>query len=199
MASSIHTIYRPLARSRRVEASVHAGMHKQLPSVPDTEDDQPPEEPVVSEEELEEDFEPPNPDVPEARNDNRRSLRMSLPPVPEFNHLEAAAVKTHPARSGSMATVKLQRRARLAEKLREIFEVSGIQEVNSGVFQGCNRSRVLLIIRCRDAMLAPQIRLSVLQYFILTIRLTGHPQYYRDTCISRTRIFASSHICRHGR
>lgn len=32
-------------------------------------------------------------------------------------------------RSGSMATVRMQRRTKLAEKLREIFELDGIEEV----------------------------------------------------------------------
>lgn len=86
----------------------------------------------MSEEEIEEDFEPMGSGTPDAKHDNRHSLRVSLPPLPELDSLETAASKTHPARSGSMATVKLQRRARLAEKLRQIFEVDGIQEVVAG-------------------------------------------------------------------
>lgn len=133
LASSIHTIYRPLARSRRDNVpAVRGSKHKKLASVSDVEDEQPPEEPILSEEEIEEDFEPMGSETLDSKRDNRHSLRMSLPPLPELDFLEAATSKTHPARSGSMATVKIQRRARLAEKLRQIFEVDGIQEVVAG-------------------------------------------------------------------
>jgi sterol 3beta-glucosyltransferase len=37
-----------------------------------------------------------------------------------------------PARSGTMATVRIQRRARLADKLKEVFELEGIEEVWAG-------------------------------------------------------------------
>ena len=37
------------------------------------------------------------------------------------------------ARTGSLNTIKLQRRTRLAEKLREVFELPGIEEVYAGM------------------------------------------------------------------
>jgi sterol 3beta-glucosyltransferase len=36
------------------------------------------------------------------------------------------------ARSGSVNTVRVKRRARLAEKLKEVFELSSIEEVQAG-------------------------------------------------------------------
>ena len=136
MASSIHTIYRPLARSKRDYMSVLRGSrNKKLPSVSDVENEQlPAEEPVMSEDEIEEDFEPMRPDTSDPKVDNS-GLQLSLPPPPTAtldSPQDTASVKTHPTRSGSMATVKLQRRARLAEKLREIFDLTGIEEVVAG-------------------------------------------------------------------
>lgn len=165
LASSIHTIYRPLARSRRENEPVRRGSKAtQLASVSDVEDEQPPEEPVMSEEEIEEDFEPMGSETADPKRGNRRSLRMSLPPLPELDSLEAAAMKQHPARSGSMATVKLQRRARLAEKLKEIFEVQGINEVVAGEPEEAVTTKWYMLnafVR-RNAMLALEVYMSVL-------------------------------------
>jgi sterol 3beta-glucosyltransferase len=129
MASSIHTIYRPLARSRRNKIPATRSKHRKLPSVSDAEDEPTPEEPVMSEEELEEDFEPMDRHAPDPKQ-GRLSPTMSLSLLPEL--ALGSASKSHPTRSGSMATVKLQRRARLAEKLKDVFDVQGIQEVIAG-------------------------------------------------------------------
>ncbi len=81
----------------------------------------------MSDEEIEEDFEPTKSNVSESPNERTRK-RLALPAL----DLHGISAKSHTSRSGSMATVKLQRRARLAEKLREIFEISGIEEVIAG-------------------------------------------------------------------
>lgn len=127
MASSIHTIYRPLARSRKEKLPQQRRKHRQVSSTSDADDDVM-EEPILSEEDIDEDFEPTS-----SRNAqrNKQSLHISLPPLPELDASELS-VKSHPARSGSMGTVKLQRRAKLAEKLREVFNVQGIEEVVAG-------------------------------------------------------------------
>ncbi|KAI0343992.1 hypothetical protein BDW22DRAFT_1355240 [Trametopsis cervina] len=132
LASSIHTIYRPLARSRRENAPGTKGTKDQkLPSVSDVEDEQVSEEPILSEEDAEEDFEPMESASFRSKHDNKRRLHLSLQPLAELSlsAQEDGTILTHPPRSGSMATVKVQRRARLAEKLREIFEVPNIEEV----------------------------------------------------------------------
>ena len=131
MASSIHTIYRPLARSRRDKAPSTRNKHKKQSSMSDIEDEPTAEEPVMSEEDLEEDFEPMAGRSPSNSKQGMDSLRMTLAPLPELSSPESL-LRSHPTRSGSMGTVKIQRRARLAEKLREVFDVPGIEEVVAG-------------------------------------------------------------------
>ena len=163
MASSIHTIYRPLARSRRGKVPVTRSKPRMLSSVSDAEEEPAPEEPVVSEEEGEDDFEPTEDRLtPEPKQDSY-SLRMTMSALPELDSLESTA-KSHPSRSGSMATVKLQRRARLAEKLREVFDVPGIQEVIAGKVTVVFAMMALLTeCCCRDALLAAQVHMCVLR------------------------------------
>ena len=105
--------------------------HKKQLSMSDIEDETAGEEPVISEEDLEEDFEPTAENRSPDPKQSNHSLVLSLAPLPELDSLEVAT-KAHPARSGSMGTVKIQRRARLAEKLREVFDVPGIEEVVAG-------------------------------------------------------------------
>lgn len=47
-------------------------------------------------------------------------------------HLTSSLTRIVPSRTGSMTTVRLQRRVGLAEKLREVFELDGIEEVRAG-------------------------------------------------------------------
>ncbi|TCD70641.1 Sterol 3-beta-glucosyltransferase [Steccherinum ochraceum] len=127
LASSIHTIYRPVARSRRKDRAARSRTEPQrMPSLSDAEDEPTPEEPVLSDEDIEEDFEPQSFDL--HQSSEGQSTSMTLPPLPELDPPERSSIKPVPARSGSMATVKIQRRARLAEKLRDIFELKGISE-----------------------------------------------------------------------
>ncbi|KAI0095265.1 glycosyltransferase family 1 protein [Irpex rosettiformis] len=129
LASSIHTIYRPLARSRRDNTGTKSTKARKLASVSDVEDEPVQEEPIMSEEDVEEDFEP---IAESSKRDSRRNLHLSLPPPPDLalnQSQEARSHPPHPPRSGSMATVKLKRRTKLAEKLKEIFELADIQEV----------------------------------------------------------------------
>lgn len=131
MASSIHTIYRPLARSRRDKAPTTRSKHRHPSGISDIEDEPIVEEPVMSEEDLEEDFEPSAEQQMSDSKQDKHSLRISLATLPELSTLESPT-RSHPSRSGSMGTVKIQRRARLAEKLREVFDVQGIEEVIAG-------------------------------------------------------------------
>lgn len=99
-----------------------------LPTVADTEDIPRTEEPesVMSDEELE-DFESPHPARPTFGH--KHNVSNSVSSISDVDGLSS-----HPqsARSGSMSTVKVKRRARLAEKLRDVFELNGINEVISG-------------------------------------------------------------------
>lgn len=101
-----------------------------MASLSDIEDEPTPEEHVLSDEDIEEDFEPSS----HSRKHEGHRMSLTLPPLPELDQ-PAGSVhvpKQPPTRSGSMATVKVQRRARLAEKLRDIFELPGISEVIAG-------------------------------------------------------------------
>lgn len=147
LASSIHTIYRPLARSRRDNTAAKGGKTAKLPSVSDVEDERVHEEPILSEEDAE-DFEPMSSIVEGSHRDNRKHLHVSVPGPSELaldQSQEARPHPIHPPRSGSMATVKLKRRTKLAEKLKEIFELDDIQEVVAGTLHPFLWRDVLLI------------------------------------------------------
>jgi len=121
LSSSIHTIHRPLARSHRINIPISSKSSSKQP--PPFED--PLEDISASDEDLENDFEEtsqlPN-DVP-----LQQAADATVPSDKEspFNAMRD--------RAGSMATVRLHRRARLAEKLKEIYELDDIREVWAGV------------------------------------------------------------------
>lgn len=138
LASSIHTIYRPIARSRRQD-SVHfdasgqaKGKGKALASIEASDDEDPDS---VSDDG--EDFETTPIDT----------ISASGYPPHEEDAIAAAAKRALPGsveglvqsrrlimtRSASLATVRIKRRARLAEKLREVFGLSDISEVVAGM------------------------------------------------------------------
>ncbi len=125
LSSSIHTIHRPVARIRKREQSL-AAQGKPEPFIP--------EEAGSDEEESyddeEEDFDL-NASIPGSRHgpsDSKRPLHHSI------THSEGSAPtpKGTLSRTPSLSTVRIQRRTRLAEKLKEVFEVPDIQEVISG-------------------------------------------------------------------
>lgn len=120
LASSIHAIHRPLARSRR----------RDIPRPKQRDDQHVAEEPesYLSDEEIEQDFE-------ETKSpDLRPPLTQQSKSVPPFGNHSITSSAVNPfkyanIRTGSMATIRLHRRARLAEKLRDVFELEGIKEV----------------------------------------------------------------------
>ncbi|KAH7927370.1 glycosyltransferase family 1 protein [Leucogyrophana mollusca] len=131
MASSIHAIYRPVARSRRTELPISGPGGKALPSPverpegsdADFDGSAPSEDDVDAE-----DFEAMTPRPPDTqRPDYGLSEPASQPPSTYrpgmFSRRRAAS------RAGSMTTVKIQRRTRLAQKLKEIYEIDAISEV----------------------------------------------------------------------
>ncbi|CAK5280074.1 unnamed protein product [Mycena citricolor] len=121
LASSIHTIY----RSQRSTAL--SGRRKGLPSYNQStlsEEEATSDTPDSSEEPDVEDFEPDTtPRPPYAERPLRLHERLQLS--------NSAPIPPSMLRTGSVATVKLQRRARLAQKLRQIFELDTIDEVVS--------------------------------------------------------------------
>ncbi|KAL0577594.1 Sterol 3-beta-glucosyltransferase [Marasmius crinis-equi] len=108
LASSIHTIHRPVARSMRM-GTAESRSRLGLPEV----DDEPSEETSQSDEE-----------TPDFEDEVATPLPVVKPQVNVFE-------RGHMSRTGSMATVRLQRRTKLATKLKEIFELEGIEEVRA--------------------------------------------------------------------
>ena len=161
LASSIHTIYRPLARSRRGKQRALSPLPRASKLGPVAEGDGTPrsEEVVVSDDELQDDFESPD-DTQEA------SFEGSQPELPsassESNGEERG--RQQPSRTGSMGTVKLQRRSRLAEKLRDVFELQGIHEVVAGTH----------IPLCHTLLLNPYV-VEMPCWLLRSIRLYPNP------------------------
>lgn len=55
------------------------------------------------------------------------------------------------SRTGSMATVRVQRRAKLADKLKDVFELAGIEEVRAG--EGIHSLHLKYLTLYRNALL----------------------------------------------
>ncbi|KAJ4476628.1 glycosyltransferase family 1 protein [Lentinula aciculospora] len=131
MASSIHTIYRPVARSRRMSLTSRSP----LPVPPLTPIEYSSDEIVQSDEEPDaDDFEETTPRAPETAEPPHlqlRSVSYMTQRQLSSSKLPDAVAMSRSTRSGSMATVRLQRRTKLAEKLRDIFELDGIEEVRA--------------------------------------------------------------------
>lgn len=126
LSSSIHTIHRPLARSQRINIPIPSTLsHKQTAFEEDTlEDALSPSD----EDELENDFEESSrpPDDALQRLNRGSEIAQAAPTTAPFNAMRE--------RTGSMATVRLHRRARLAEKLKEVYDLDDIKEVWAGMF-----------------------------------------------------------------
>ncbi|TFK57644.1 UDP-Glycosyltransferase/glycogen phosphorylase [Heliocybe sulcata] len=122
MTSSLHTIHRPIDRSRRVESTA---LRNVFTVSPEESDDDKEQEMAANSEPEDADFEVETPRVDQT--------------PPGFSSIVASSHKSirgraeghqsATARSGSMATVRLQRRARLADKLKDVFDLEGIEEV----------------------------------------------------------------------
>jgi sterol 3beta-glucosyltransferase len=132
MFSSIHTIHRPVARSKRhvLPPFFHAPAHAQGASG-----------------ETDEPGSPAAPDDDFEADGASASASAELPVDPQRSAHDALALIMDPAgaapggeaprrnaktHTGNMATVRMKRRAGLADKLRDVFELPGITEVIAG-------------------------------------------------------------------
>ncbi|KAF8649852.1 hypothetical protein AX16_005615 [Volvariella volvacea WC 439] len=122
LASSIHTIHRPLVRSRHF--NVPSGLSRSsYNDNTDTERDS--DNTAGSEGDIEdEDFETTPNRSSDVASQNTVTLSQST-----LAQQDNGTIRVHPTRTGSMATVRVSRRARLAEKLKDVFELDGIKEV----------------------------------------------------------------------
>ena len=127
LSSSIHTIHRPVARIRKREQSL-AAQGKPEPFIPEEADS----DEAESYDEEEEDFDRSAP-LPGSRpgpSDSKQPLHHSI----TFSEGSIPTPKGTLSRTPSLSTVRIQRRTRLAEKLKEVFEVPDIQEVVNGPY-----------------------------------------------------------------
>lgn len=122
LASSIHTIHRPVVQARSPVASKIFNLS-----------DPPTDEyfATLAEEGAEADFEP--------EHQGAAAELVPISPVHTITSIRSAGrrdgevdPRENQLRKPSMATVRLRRRARLAEKLREVFELKDIDEVVAG-------------------------------------------------------------------
>ena len=115
-----------MARSRRLSVKgPFSG--KQRTSSPVAEEEATSEDASISEDELEPDLEEDTPRPRHARPHHVRHQSLS-------QERDYPLSRPRPDRSGSLLTLKGHRKERLAEKLREIFELDGIHEVWAGTF-----------------------------------------------------------------
>ncbi|KAG1754997.1 glycosyltransferase family 1 protein [Suillus paluster] len=125
MASSIHAIYRPVARSRRTEASLSSRIA--LPSQAEGHEGSDGDLDVTSTSEEDadtEDFEATTP-----RPADVQEPQLTAPELPTAYRPGVLMRRKASSHAASITTVKVARRARLAEKLKEIFELDAIDEV----------------------------------------------------------------------
>jgi hypothetical protein len=125
-----------VARSRRLSLPPVPSASFTLHSAPVSEEPEP-EETLESEEDIEaEDFEEATPRPPDAERPAHLQQKAIAALLSQENgDMTTGSSRAAPSRSGSMATVRLQRRARLAEKLKEVFELEAIKEVWAGTSQ----------------------------------------------------------------
>ncbi|KAG2155467.1 glycosyltransferase family 1 protein [Suillus clintonianus] len=125
MASSIHAIYRPVARSRRTEASLSSRVALPSPEEGHEGSDGDLDVTGLSEEDADaEDFEAATP-----RPADTQKPALALQELPTAYRPGVVMRRRASSHAGSITTVKVGRRARLAEKLKEIFELDAIDEV----------------------------------------------------------------------
>lgn len=119
LSSSIHTIHRPLARSNRRNIPIPSKPPARRNEEDLLEDISP------SDDEIESDFEETSsPDAPSSQI--QQTGRMS----PKVSVSRNSLVLRE--RAGSIATIRLHRRSRLAEKLKEVYDLEDVREVWAG-------------------------------------------------------------------
>ncbi|KAG6885711.1 hypothetical protein C0993_010883 [Termitomyces sp. T159_Od127] len=133
LASSIHTIHRPLARSKKLslpyptQEHILGLSHDLVGEV--TEE---PETLILEGEQEVEDFEE-TPRPPSSPFPSPSPLTGFI--LPSDNQTNRTGSRPHsrmiPSRAGSLGTIRLQRRTGLAQKLKEVFELDAIEEVRA--------------------------------------------------------------------
>ena len=138
LASSIHTIYRPIARSRKHEVPVTAGTvtgkgkgSGRFSPVPSSDE----EDGTASDED--DDFEatPVEPRMTGSPTEmSLQNEQISTSPTSRSQKMDRLSQlrRSQMTRSSSLATVRVKRRTMLAEKLKDVFGLNEIKEVVAG-------------------------------------------------------------------
>lgn len=137
IASSIHTIHRPIARSRKLDSPLspkHANGKGKAPAlyspVPASSDE---EDGDVSDED--EDFEltPIKSLGSNIEEEQSKDVPTALPGTDKKKDKLVHLRRANMTRSASLATVRIKRRTMLAQKLKEVFALNDINEVVAGI------------------------------------------------------------------
>ena len=138
LASSIHTIHRPIARMKRQDtnSSLRASNGKgkavvTLSPTPSSDED---DGDVSSDEDFETTpVDPQQPPFP-LLEEKEEGPSKNTPPTSPTESMVARLALTRRlmSRSASLATVKIKRRAKLASKLKDVFSLPEINEVVAG-------------------------------------------------------------------
>jgi sterol 3beta-glucosyltransferase len=134
----------------RMSTSGKGRARPRLPNLPPGSDEEAPSsENTQSDDDVEDvpDFEEGTPKAPEL--DKLPKLSQKSPQIPS-----KMPERIYMSRSGSMATVRLQRRTKLAQKLREVFDLEGIDEVRAGTCSSASFMCSLSHGFIRNALLA---------------------------------------------
>ena len=131
LASSIHTIHRPIARSKRQDTPISPRAHRTkaggyFPTIQSSEE----EDGVGTDEE--EDFEDTPVDsqvISSGRPGSSTGARPAMETKDRLVHVKRGQM----TRTASLATVRIKRRVKLADKLKEVFGLPDINEVIAGM------------------------------------------------------------------
>ncbi|KEP53307.1 UDP-glucose:sterol glycosyltransferase [Rhizoctonia solani 123E] len=129
LASSIHTIHRPVAHSRLATPAFHQSVHYGLNPPLEAPEDYFSNPLSADEDDGLRDFDDAaTPEgIPNPFKDPPR-MRLQLPEDKQ-SKLEGKKRMPPPMRTASMATVRMKRRVKLADKLKEVFGIPEIKEV----------------------------------------------------------------------
>jgi hypothetical protein len=158
LASSIHTIHRPVAHSRLATPSFNQSIHYGTNPPFEIAEDYFSNPLSTDEDDGLRDFDEATPQ--ESLPDPFKGPQMRLQlPADKLPKSEGKRRMPPTMRTASMATVRMKRRSKLAEKLKEVFGVPEIKEVVAGKMDDLLRIRSsFLFLNYRDALLALTIR-----------------------------------------
>lgn len=170
LASSIHTIHRPIARLKKYEPPASLRTTDLRGKGKDVRVSFSDDEGLNESDEEDDDFETTPIDSGHLRgpsaDTDAAAAATEHTSSEKMDHL--AHLRRSMTRSASLATVRIKRRARLAEKLKEVYGLNEINEVIAGMFNRLLLCKVFNFL-LRVALLAHPHRLYVYNILILSM------------------------------